>query len=193
MKYKKILFLFMLCSILFVFTGCAQTSPENVNLASKQSILLYAKSNFGTAKYVSQENKEDSITYTLKDKEYGFTYEIKSYVYDDYYIGHYTEEKTSTFDKCLQRYVLDELDEYIQTGVTTNNLILVDSNYPIAIFQTTKDTNHDKAAEFLVELGDKISNFERNKCFEPYKIELIDENEEVIGYYYFDKDFFEFS
>lgn len=193
MKFKKVFILLMLCSILFIFTGCAKSSPEDVKLANKQSILHYAKSNFGAAEYVSQENKEDSITYTLKDKEYGFTYEITSYVYDDYYMGYYDEEKTSTFDENLQKYVLTELDEYIKTGAKENDITLIESPYPIATFQTTENTNNDKAADFLVELGGEISSFERNKCFELYHIKLIDENEQVIGYYYFDKDFFEFS
>ena len=113
MRHIKIfLAVFLLFSVILL-TGCA-SSPEGVRLTNKSNILTYAKHTYGLAEHVSQRSGEHSITHTLKDKEYGFIYTIKSYanaVGMDGSIFWYSEEKSSDFEKKYQECLLSQLEE----------------------------------------------------------------------------------
>ena len=99
--------------------GCAST-PEGVKLASKSEILRYAEMNFGNAEYITQEEKDTSIIYTLQDKQYGFEYTVKTFAQEqgmDGSVFGYTENKSNNFINCYLAYIAEQLDQIVEDGL----------------------------------------------------------------------------
>ena len=191
MRHIKIfLAVFLLFSVILL-TGCA-SSPEGVRLTNKSNILTYAKHTYGLAEHVSQRSGENSITHTLKDKEYGFTYTIKSYanaVGMDGSIFWYSEEKSSNFEKKYQECLLSQLEEYIKEKAEETKTIVEYGKYPDIFFaevKTTTESDIPKTIDFIKELGQKICELDTRNYWKETQISLMDEKGyDKIGAFFF--------
>ena len=181
MRYKKIIATVMLLLMTAILVSCA-SSPESVRLASKSSILTYVKHEYGEAEFISKENGEHKITYMLKDKQYGFTYEITSYAQSVGMDGStfwYSESKSSNFDTKYQEYILSNVKSYIEQKVQETNTIFKEGISPDLFFaeiQLTNNSDTYNAIDFLKELGQKISEIDDRKYFSSSEISLVNKN-----------------
>lgn len=105
MKKYILIFLLLLC------TGCLKSNPEEVKLCSKSEALEKVENKFGEAEYVDQAKGNHSITYTFKDKKYGFEYhftcEARSEGMDGTTFG-YTQGYKDDYDDRYQEYLEKE-------------------------------------------------------------------------------------
>ena len=193
MRYIKIFVAILLIISVFLLTGCA-SSMEAVRLTNKSNILTYAKHTYGPAEHVLQTKGENSITHQLKDKEYGFTYTIKSYaeaVGMDGSILWYSENKSSDFENKYQEYMLDSLKDYIDKKCEEIDLIFLKGDYPnifFAQFQTTKQTDLSNAIDFIKELGQKLCEIDTRNYWKDTQVTLLGESKyDKIGAFFFDE------
>lgn len=110
---KKVLALCLCACLLFLgLTGCV-TNKEDIDLMSEKDAARYARKSFGKAEVIATETGEDTVIFTLQDKEYGFTYTIKHYIYriviDASVTGFYDDAITSDFPDAYRAYILEEL------------------------------------------------------------------------------------
>ena len=97
MKYiikRKVLFFFVLALLL---GGCSPTS--------KKSLVSYAKGLYGQASLVSSSETDQSTEIVLKDKEYDFTYTVKSNVSEINIDGSDFGDSESKSDDFMKRYL----------------------------------------------------------------------------------------
>lgn len=181
MRYTKICAIIILLLTIVLLTGCA-SSPESVKLANKSSILTYAKHEYGEAEFVSKKDGENRVEYILKDKQYGFTYEIVSFAQSVGMDGStfwYSEEKSSNFDTQYQQYILSEIKPYIDKKTEEINVDLKTSISPDLFFaeiQLKTESNISTAITFLKELGQKILEIDDRKYFTSSEISLVNQN-----------------
>lgn len=111
---KAFLLVLFLCAGLVLF-GCS-LSEDGVKLASEREVVRYATSRFGDVECVARTEDEHSAVYTLKDKEYGFQYEVESYVerigMDGSTFG-YREQKSSDFKVKYGEYICGKLGGFL--------------------------------------------------------------------------------
>jgi hypothetical protein len=191
MRYTKIILAIILLFSVCLMTVCA-SSPEAVKLTNKSNILTYAKHTYGLAEHVSQKSGENSITHTLKDKEYGFVYTIKSYaeaVGMDGSVFWYSENKSSNFEKKYQEYMLSQLDDYIKEKEKETNVVFEKGKYPDIFFAEiyiTETTDISKAIDFIKELGQKLCEIDTRGYWKNNQITLMHENGyDKIGAFFF--------
>ena len=65
---------YILVLLLLICSGCLKRDPSQVKLCSKNEALSKVEEKHGKASYVSKAKGSNSITYTFKDKKYGFEY-----------------------------------------------------------------------------------------------------------------------
>ena len=103
----------------FLLTGCSPVK-EDVQLASEEEVLSWCQEAYGEAEVVGKEVSEDQITYTMKDTEKGFTYQVvskvKAIVFDTvlgYEEGRYSDFKEAYYAYFLtsQRKALEEIQK----------------------------------------------------------------------------------
>ena len=166
----------------------------NAKDLAQPKLIKYAEKNYGKAECISYvEDEENSVTATLKDKQYSFVYTVKStkepmYI-DGTYFGKY-ENKTSTF--------VNEYVKYIQ-NTELNKLTDIENNYNCKItWNDAYSTNLQdmniidiylkeptKCEEVLVEIAAIVEKIDTRKFFN--KCEIYGYyNNEFIGKYKFE-------
>lgn len=172
---------------LLTLSGCAK-SPEDVKLADKDTIVRYAKREFGEAEYISEEEKKESITYTLKDTEAGFEYKIKTYVTSaiaDGSVLWYQEDRTSTFQSAYQHYILSKLDSYLKEKEKDLGIEIVPGQLPYISFVEIKIGemyNESNMINFLNDFSQKIKEIDKRNYFGNAGIELFSNGTEIGEY-----------
>ena len=152
-------------------------------MATKSEILSYADNTYGQAKYVSQEDKNDRIVYSLIDGEYGFQYTITSYVRRAGMDGStfwYHEAKSSDFSQKYQQYILRALQTDIDKFKLETSAEFIPGSFPDLIFAEIRiaySTNSETSQELIKELGLQISQFDTRNFFEESQI-LVTSNDE---------------
>ena len=172
---------------LVALSGCAK-SLEDVKLADKDTIIRYAKREFGEAEYVSEEAGEESITYTLKDTEAGFEYTIKSYITSvnaDGSILWYQEDKVSTFKYAYQQYILSKLDSYLKEKESEFGIEIVPGQMPYINFVEIKVGelySESNMIEFLNDFSQKIKEIDKRGYFDNAGIGIFSNGTEIGRY-----------
>ena len=172
---------------LIALSGCAE-NPEDVKLADKDTIIRYAKREFGEAEYVSEEAGEKSVTYTLKDTEAGFEYTIKSYITSanaDGSILWYKEDKVSTFKYAYQQYILSKLDSYLKEKESDFGIEIVPGQMPYINFveiKVGKLYSESNMIDFLKDFSQKIKEIDKRGYFDNAGIGIFSNGTEIGRY-----------
>jgi hypothetical protein len=190
----------MLFSILFILPGC-HFNKDRVKLASKNEILRYARQEFREAEYVSEITEDYLIQYTLKDKQYGFTYTVSSFVQHhgmDGSIFGYSEQKRSDFDDMYWGYIYTELSELIERNQEKLGIVLEFNQYSrknyLGEVIINENTNLADAIEFTEELSNKIIQIDNRSYYRDSKIYLSYKDDfGSIGAYLFNESVFKSS
>lgn len=169
---------------LVALSGCAK-SPEDVKLADKDTIIRYAKREFGKAEYVSEEAGEESITYTLKDTEAGFEYKIKSYITSaiaDGSVLWYQEHRVSTFQTTYQHYILSKLDSYLKDKENELGIKIVRGHISFVKIEVGDLYNESNMINFLNDFSQKIKEIDKRGYFDNAGISLFSNGTEIGSY-----------
>ena len=122
--WKKVLLFAMAALTTIGMVGCV-SNPDEVTLATEQQVARYVKREYGDATVFSKETGSNSVTYLLKDDEYGFEYSVTSaatamwadgvdgYV-EETVSSFYKETKTDNFEAEYRRYFEDTHGEDIK-------------------------------------------------------------------------------
>lgn len=186
---KSIIFVVIVATIASI-VGCAPT-PNGVNLASKSKILRYVEMEFGKAEYVKKEEKDTSIVYTLKDKQYGFEYTVKTFVQElniDGSVFGYAENKSNDFVNCYYAYIAEQLE-----NVTPDNLRLEPIEYQeqnnFAKIIVSNDFT-PSVIEQIELMSQQISKIDTRGYFANAKLNVENKNNEALGSYSFQNNEF---
>ena len=174
MKFKKILSLLSLIIMIIAIAGC-ESNPEDVKLKSSNDIKKYVNKNYGKAKLINTQKEENSITDTLEDNQYQFTYTCNSYAsginIDGSNFG-YNENTSCDFDSNYQKYILDKLN---LNNIYTTQMYSLSDDYKI-IFSVKYD-NEDEIVKNKDELVQSIKNIDKRKYFINYRIKVYNDKE----------------
>lgn len=182
---KKKIMIYTICIVtIFGLCGCA-AKKENVKLKTEREIVKYASNKYGKAIYVSKKQKNDSIKYTLQDKEYKFNYECSSsitqFCIDGSCAESYFETSNCYFDRAYQQFILDKLD--------LNNIYEnFSKNYPSnsstnKFIFAVKYENEKVAKANVAKLAKKFKKIDKRKYFKDYHIAIYDNNDNYLGIY----------
>lgn len=171
---KSFSFLFLTIIVIVAVTGC-ESNPEDVKLKSSFDIKLYANMHFGNAKLINKNNEHNSITYTLKDNQYHFTYTCTSYAsgigIDGTNFG-YNENTSCDFDLNYQKYILDKLN---LNNIYNTLIIQYTDNYQILF--SVKYNNEEEILKNKDKLIKSIKRIDKRKYFKNYRIEVYNDKE----------------
>ncbi len=177
-------FLCTLLSVLCILTGCS--------VKSEKSLHRWAKSNYGSSKILSKDSGEKSLTLTLEDKEYKFTYHVTSslsaFIVDGSSFGD-TESSSSDFPacylNCFLAYHMPELSRLeTQYSVTIKPYTGYDRTSLLEI--TAGDAQQGTAAALEAA---KICKAYDNRHFWKHSIlPIIDPDGKDLGCYSFSED-----
>ena len=121
---KKIMALILALCMAAAVAGCA-SSPEKVKLASPWAMTWWCGRQYGAAKVVKRSKGNETIVYTMRDKEKGFTYKARSYVSTIWLdtVWGYKEAKSSDFSEVYKKLFLSDyqsdIEELEQTYTVT--------------------------------------------------------------------------
>lgn len=189
---KPLAFITVSVILLLALSGCASCakSAEDVELADKDTIISYAKREFGEAEYVSKKTEKNSITYTLKDVEAGFEYEIKSYAAPigmDGSVFLYQEDRASTFRETYQNYIFSKLDSFLKEKENNFGCDIAPeqmlSNITFAEIEVGESYDENNMISFLNEFSQKIKEIDKRDYFDNAEIKLFSNGTEIGTHY----------
>ena len=176
-RIVKIFSIFIMLMAIITITGCT-SDKSKVKLLNQKEILKHAKKYYGKA-IVKEENRtDDSVTYTLEDKEYGFAYTCTSYK-DEICIaascsGYYVSSLTCNFEENYGKYIIQNLN--------LNNIVKIYSSPNLdKIFLSLHYPDEDSAKNDIKKIIDQIKSIDKRKFFIDYNIKIYNTNQQEIG------------
>ena len=179
---KKIFGVLLLIFISMVFFSCSPANPIEIT--------AYANSEYGGAVLIKQEKiSEDKRIYYFKDSQYGFEYQITSYmreiVCDGAVLGE-IESKESTFDEEYYDYILSQIeDELTELEAVYGVDIQTDNSanyyYPREVYYLSDDT--DSAPEVSAEVQKLFESYDTREYWLYKDTYVYDMYENEIGCY----------
>lgn len=185
---KRVLALCLcVCLLIAGLAGC-KTSPEEFDLMDEKDAARYARRQFGKAEVLESETTEEYTNFTLRDEEYGFTYNLKHYIYritiDAAVTNFYDDSVTTNFPKEYRAYILGEL--------ALDNIARDAMGYNRAGKDTIVWLDYEseaQAREMLPQVADRIRQVDSRGYFEDYAIAAC-AGERNLGSYYMGTDEF---
>lgn len=166
-------------SLITVLWGCSCSSDkEKVKLKSEEGIVKYASNIYGKANYVSKETRENSIKYTLEDKEYKFKYTCTSYkanvCIDATCSNIYYEETDCDFDENYRGYIMDRLNldnEYSNIYIGGSRIFALSYS------------SEEEALQNVNKVAKELKKIDGRNYFKDYGISIYDNNGQYLGVY----------
>lgn len=179
-----ILIVFVLISLL---PGCSQ-NKDDVKLAGKIAIIQYARQKYGKAEFLGMEEEQYKRVCTFRDKEYGFTYQVTSYVSAlsiDGSIFGYTEEKTTDFPHIYFRRLYDTVLEKLGNDYNLSESGTVNNG---SFFCHLSNLTKDNAAASTEAVAKEFLALDKRHFFSDSVVRAYSgENKGYIGSYHLDE------
>ena len=160
--------------------GCV-SNPDEVTLATEQQVARYVKREYGDATVFSKETGSNSVTYRLKDDEYGFEYSVTSaataiwvdgvdgYV-EETVSSFYKETKTDNFEAAYRRCFEDTYGEDIK-AVSAGHRVDVQL-FRNCDFITVAAGNEDRVFEACRDVWDIVTGYDQRGHWKDEKISV---------------------
>lgn len=177
---KRFLAWMMILLMVASMAGCAD-SADGVKLKSERDVIRYAAKNFGKATVVkSEENTQSNrITYTMKDKEHGFQYEIASTATEfgllGSHSGKYFETTTDTFRENYYDFIISQFDSQqilLEKGLLEGKYVML-----FGILCESEDTAEKEGKKFVK----KVNKIDKRGYFADGCIGIYNSDQEFIG------------
>lgn len=182
MKIIRKVLIIMLCALLLA--GC---SAESVKLATEE-VKLYVEQNFGNAKYLRRETREDSVTYYFQDEQFQFEYYVGSYrsnIGMDGTTFWYQETKRDNFHNKYCEAITKEVG-----GLKLSDNVLLElyqyhtnDNTIFAYAFMTEDVTLDEIVGTVATFCSKIRDLDNRRILKGFEIIIKDKNDEWLGKY----------
>ncbi len=154
---------------------------------SESQIVQYANQNFGSAELVSTERTEkDGKKCTLRDKQYGFEYYVKSEMHDIIIDGSKfgsTESTDSDFStqyfNLLKSTCQAQFDE-----IAKSDSVEIDDGDHFNFMKVKFTSENSNILATVEKIADKIVDFDSRKYYRNHFLGIYDMNDKRLGAYY---------
>lgn len=192
--FRKMLLLVSFLYVILVLAGCSFTE-DGVRLASEREAVRYAKYQFGDAKCVGKVEDEYRVVYTLQDEQYGFQYDVKSYVDHvgmDGSIFWYQERRSTDFKAKYAEYICAQLGDFLSEQQAQLGFeFVLDDGYYLSVSPyfgrviISDGCDVDAAAAFLEDFGCRVADLDVRGFWKTAEILLYRGNRERMGAFLF--------
>ena len=167
--------------VVLALGGCS------MKLKTSDDALRYARMNYGSAELISEQNNgENSVTFTLKDKDHGFTYTVTSKItemnIDGSSFGKY-ESTSDDYMSCFRDFILDDSSEKFDEIKNRYNIEteIPDISLHSLMHIHIKNGDTADAKDAAVQTAEIFKSYEKKKLFAIYDVSVFDENDNIIG------------